>query len=200
MIKRIGNSHIKMTIISLFRNIDYENNVYFENMSHCCKDAMISYECLNKKFDTFVTLETESNVIKSFINEFKKYLKYDNFINDIFCKQSFAYEDLDILIDKNELCKDFENINEIQSEISFLLYDQAKKHKYFNAKEFPKRFIKYLIFNKNTEFDKSYSELLTDKNILIFDNIRQSNQTVTDDVLAINSNYLPNSITVIRLF
>lgn len=175
-----------MIVISLSKDSDITK----------CAEIISSNECLNKKFDTLVNV-TEMN--KTFINEFMKYIKYDEFIDDIFCKQGFRYEDLDVLIDRQMIVNDFENPNEIQSEISFLLYDQAKKYKYFNAKEFPTKFIKYLTLNKNTEDGKSYSELLTNKNILIFDDVNQEDNNVSDDVLAINRNYMPASITVIRL-
>ncbi|MCH5167573.1 MAG: phosphoribosyltransferase [Erysipelotrichales bacterium] len=168
-----------------------------------CKKFVQNCEKLQRKFDTIIMIPSRSKVNERFMEEISKFVKSDNEIEDFFVKATLSHEDNEDLIDLKRLEKDFPNELDRRIEIRKLinLLDEQNdmyEPKEFEAKSFPKKYLKYCKFlqlNKNAD----YVDMITDKDVLILDDIYSSGETISHAVRAIQQNYLPKSITVITL-
>lgn len=220
-IKKIHNQHIDLTVVSLFEQqaVDstelnpvicglkekygWKFDITDEQIAECINKAKSKFSCLNKKFDTFVSVHPRTPLIKRFTDICVSQISCNESMARFFIDMSFDYEDLCMLIDWDALNEKYgrETAIKIENEMLHKLYEQSKKRKYFNAKDFPRNYLKYLYCCRGAnENGKDFVSLIADKDILLFLDSYTDNSILLDDAITINRNFCPKSITAIRVF
>lgn len=220
-IKKIHNQHINLTVVSLFEQqaVDstelnpvicslkekygWKFDITDEQIAECINKAKSKFSCLNKNFDTFVDVHPRTSLIKRFTDICKSQINHKESMASFFIDMSFDYEDLCVLIDWDVLYEKYGRATAIKTENEMLhkLYEQSKKRKYFNAKDFPRKYLKYLYCCRGAnENGKDFVSLIADKDILLFLDSYTDNSILLDDAITINRNFCPKSITAVRVF
>ena len=164
-------------------------NRFFDN---CAK--------INRHFDTIIMIPSSSKINEKFLSYIYNVVNANCKIVDMFSKQPLDVENLDILIDYKKIYSE-NNDNEAEKIIEYIereLFKLERENKDFEAKNFNKRYLKYLKFlNDNPKID--YIRNITNKDILVLDDTYSSGTTISQAIQAIKQNFEPKSITVITL-
>lgn len=141
-------------------------------------------------------IPSKSELNERFMNYLYDILNATCKITDVFRKMDLNHDELEQFINYEKIKEDFLESNNIIENLEDILYSFNGTE--FEAKKVPKNLLKYFNFltkNKNV----NYVETITDKNILILDDIYSSGNIISQAVNAIKQNYEPKSITVITL-
>lgn len=168
-----------------------------------CRKFVNNCQKLQQNFDTVIMIPSKSNVNERFMNEISNFVDAKNEIEDIFYKISMSYEDVDDLIDFESLEYDFKDKQKYNKAYRIIRQSLNKQndingHNEFEAKLFPKEYLKYVKFLQSYRRN-DYVDKITDKDILILDDTYSSGETISQAVEAIKQNYEPKSITVVTL-
>lgn len=183
-------------IYALKNKYDWKFDVSYQDIRKYLNKFISNCEKLQKKYDTIIMIPSKSELNERFMNYLYDILNATYKITDIFRKMDLDHDELEQFINYEKIKEDFINPNDIVDELENILYSFNGKE--FEAKKVPKKLLKY--FNFLTKNEKvSYVESITDKNVLILDDIYSSGNTISQAVNAIKQNYEPKSITVVTL-
>ena len=183
-------------IYALKKKYDWSFDVSYQDIKKYLNKFISNCEQLQKKYDTIIMIPSKSDLNEKFMDYLYKILKSTYKIKDVFRKMDFDHDEIEQFINYDRIKKDFSNPDYIINEIEDILYGFNGKE--FEAKSVPKKLLKYFNFlTKNENVD--YVEAITNKNILILDDIYSSGNTISQAVRAIKQNYEPKSITVVTL-
>lgn len=184
-------------IYALKEKDDWKFQITNEEINKYCRKFISNCEKLHRTFDTIIMIPTTSKINERFMEVISKYVKSKINIKDMFNKQKLQ-PDPYLLIDYDKIYKDFNYSEWVEREIEQKLNAQKRAgKKYFEAKSFPKEYLKYI--KSLTLSGKDYSKELCDKDVLILDDTYSSGETISRAVDAIKANYSPKSITAITL-
>ena len=183
-------------IYALKKKYDWSFDVSYQDIKKYLNKFISNCEQLQKKYDTIIMIPSKSDLNEKFMDYLYKILKSTYKIKDVFRKMDFDHDEIEQFINYDRIKKDFSNPDYIINEIEDILYGFNGKE--FETKSVPKKLLKYFNFlTKNENVD--YVEAITNKNILILDDIYSSGNTISQAVRAIKQNYEPKSITVVTL-
>lgn len=167
-----------------------EINKYIRRFLNVCKK-------INNKYDTIIITPSVSDINEKFMNVISKQVNANNIINEYFVKLSKEEIIDDDLIDIERIRKDYGNsFNKVMSEIhrSF----RRMKGETFEAKYVKREYLKYIKYIE-TNGDDNIRKYIDDKDILLLDDTISSEETVSQCIDVILSNFIPKSITIITL-
>ena len=183
-------------IYALKKKYNWSFDVSYQDIKKYLNKFISNCEQLQKKYDTIIMIPSKSDLNEKFMDYLYKILQSTNKIKDVFRKMDFDHDEIEQFINYDRIKKDFSNPDNIINKIEDILYDFNGKE--FETKRIPKKLLKYFNFlTKNESVD--YVEAITNKNILILDDIYSSGNTISQTVKAIKQNYNPKSITVVTL-
>lgn len=183
-------------IYALKNKYNWKFDVSYQDIRKYLNKFISNCEKLQKKYDTIIMIPSKSELNERFMNYLYDILNATCKITDIFRKMDLDHDELEQFINYEKIKEDFLEPNNIAEQLENILYSFNGKE--FEAKKVPKKLLKY--FNFLTKNEKvSYVESITDKNVLILDDIYSSGNTISQAVNAIKQNYEPKSITVVTL-
>lgn len=163
-------------------------------------DRLISkIDKLQETYDTIIMILSTYTYKKTFMINLYDSIHGENKIFDCFWKRTFDHDELEQFIRYDKLEEDFgENHRKAEIKLEKYLYDLNDTDKEFEANKIGKRYLRY--FNFLVKNDKAdYVEMITDKNVLVLDDIYSSVDAISDAVEAIKQNYMPKSVTIVTL-
>lgn len=183
-------------IYALKNKYNWTFDVSYQDIKKYLNKFISNCEQLQKKYDTIIMIPSKSELNEKFMNYLYDILKSTNKIKDVFRKMDLDHDELEQFINYEKIREDFSNPEDIITEIEDILYNLNGTE--FEAKKVPKNLLKYFNFLTKNE-DVDYVESISDKNILILDDIYSSGNTISQAVKAVKQNYNPKSITVVTL-
>lgn len=185
-------------IYALKKKYNWSFDISFQDIRKYLNKFISNCEQLQKTYDTIIMIPSKSELNEKFMNYLYDILKSTNKIKDIFRKMDFEHDEIEQFINYDKIEKDYPNPNYIINKIEDFLYGLNSSGKEFEAKSVSKNLLKYFNFLTKNE-DVDYVEAISDKNILILDDVYSSGNTISQAVDAIRQNYNPKSITVVTL-
>lgn len=153
---------------------------------------------LQKKYDTIIMIPSKSSLNKRFMDYLYKNLNAKVKYESILRKKSLNHDELEQFINYDKLNKDYKNPFYIENEILDLLYELNDSGKEFEAKMIDKHYLKYINFLE-IRGDENTVENITNKNVLILDDIYSSGSSISNAAEILKQNYEPKSITAVTL-
>lgn len=160
----------------------------------------ICSELKDKKFDTIICIPSSSKLNKRFCKAIASILGIKVKIEDMFSKipANEVYFDY---IDREQIKKDeaegLVDFHEVMKSIRTSL--RKMKGKDFEAKNFPKKYLKYVKYIDNDDEPMKYRPDIDGKNVVLIDDIISSGSTVESCCDAILAGFIPKSLTVVTL-
>lgn len=154
---------------------------------------------LQRRYDTIIMIPSKSSLNKRFMEYLYKNLNAKAKYESILRKKELNHDELEQFINYDKIEKELHPKDySIHNKIEDLLYELNDSGREFEAKMIDKRYLKYINFLE-LKGDEYTVENITDKNVLILDDIYSSGSSISNAAEIIKQNYEPKSITAVTL-